>query len=89
MYTLATSGLRASELCQLHWRDLDFSDGTWTARFTGKGALAAEQELYTPAVEACHRYFRAAMKRDPRPRPRCPLAQESPRQAPPGRPPRP
>jgi len=67
VYTLATSGLRASELCQLHWRDLDFSDGTWTARFTGKGALAAEQELYTPAVEACHRYFRAAMKRDPRP----------------------
>ena len=67
VYTLATSGLRASELCQLKWGDLDFSDGTWTARFTGKGALAAEQELYAPAVEACRLYFRTAFRRDPRP----------------------
>ena len=67
VYTLATSGLRASELCQLRWQDLDQVDGTWTARFTGKGALAAEQELYGPAVEACRAYFRSAMRRDPRP----------------------
>ena len=60
VYMLATSGLRASELCSLRWQDLDFSDGTWTARFTGKGGLAAEQELYAPAVEACRRYFIAA-----------------------------
>jgi integrase len=66
VYTLATSGLRASELCQLRWQDLDLVDGTWTARFTGKGSLAAEQELYAPAVEACRAYFRAAMRRDPR-----------------------
>lgn len=67
VYMLATSGLRASELCQLHWQDLDQVDGTWTARFTGKGGLSAEQELYAPAVEACREYFRAAMRRDPRP----------------------
>ncbi len=67
VFMLATSGLRASELCQLRWQDLDFADGTWTARFTGKGGLAAEQELYAPAVEASREYFRSAMKRDPRP----------------------
>ncbi len=66
-FMLVTSGLRASELCQLHWQDLDLSEGTWTARFTGKGELSAEQELYAPAVEACRQYFRAAFHRDPRP----------------------
>jgi len=64
--TLATSGLRASELCSLRWQDLDQVDGTWTARFIGKGGLAAEQELYAPAVEACRRYFVTAFRRDPR-----------------------
>ncbi len=67
VFMLVTSGLRASELCQLHWQDLDFTEGTWTARFTGKGELSAEQELYAPAVEACREYFRAAFHRDPRP----------------------
>lgn len=67
VFMLSTSGLRASELCQLRWQDLDYSDGTWTARFTGKGSLAAEQELYGPAVESCRLYFRAAMHRDARP----------------------
>ena len=44
MFMLATSGLRASELCSLRWQDLDHVDGTWTARFIGKGGLSAEQE---------------------------------------------
>jgi len=67
VFMLATSGLRASELCQLRWQDLDQVEGTWTARFTGKGGLSAEQELYAAAVEACRLYFRAAFGRDPRP----------------------
>jgi integrase/recombinase XerD len=64
---LATSGLRASELCQLRWQDLDLSEGAWTARFTGKGDTAAEQELFAPAVDAVRRYFVVAHGRDPRP----------------------
>lgn len=52
IYLLMTSGLRASELLQLHWKDVSLFEGTWTARFTGKGGLEAEQELYGPAVEA-------------------------------------
>ena len=64
---LATSGLRASELCQLRWQDLDQVEGTWTAQFTGKGGTSAEQELYAPAVEACRRYFVVGRGRDPRP----------------------
>jgi integrase/recombinase XerD len=67
VYMLSTSGLRASELCQLRWQDLDYSEGTWTARFIGKGGLSAEQELYPAAVEACRQYFRAAFRRDPAP----------------------
>jgi integrase/recombinase XerD len=67
VYMLSTSGLRASELCQLRWGDLDLSEGTWTARFTGKGGADAEQELYTPAVEACRRYFIFVKRRNPEP----------------------
>jgi len=67
VFTLATSGLRASELLQLRWQDLDLADATWTARFTGKGDTAAEQELYPQAVEACRRYFIVVKKRNPEP----------------------
>jgi len=35
--TLVTSGLRASELCQLNWGDLYCEDGRYTAYFAGKG----------------------------------------------------
>ena len=67
MYTLVTSGLRAAELVQLHWKDLELLEGLWTARFIGKGGKEAEQELYSEAVEACRRYFREQFHRDPRP----------------------
>ncbi len=65
VYMLVTSGLRAAELVQLHWKDLDLVEGRWTARFIGKGGKEAEQELYTPAVEACRAYFQAQFHRDP------------------------
>jgi integrase/recombinase XerD len=67
VYMLATSGLRASELCQLKWGDLDLASGKWTARFIGKGGKDAEQELFPAAVEACRRYFGAHFRRAPRP----------------------
>jgi integrase len=66
-YMLITSGLRASELCQLKWKDLDCIEGTWKAYFTGKGEKDAEQELYTPAVNVCLAYFRKQFNRDPEP----------------------
>ena len=49
------------------WKDLELLEGTWTARFVGKGSKDAEQELFTPAVEACRAYFRARFGRDPQP----------------------
>ena len=66
-YMLVTSGLRASELCQLKWKDLDFIEGVYIARFIGKGEKQAEQEIYTPAVLACLDYFRMQFKRNPQP----------------------
>ncbi len=66
-YMLVTSGLRAAELIQLHWKDLEYFEGTWTACFIGKGDKPAEQELYTPAVEACREYFIRHHGRDPQP----------------------
>jgi integrase len=50
-YMLVGSGLRASELLQLRWRDLCFHEGKWTAVFIGKGAVESEQELFPPAIE--------------------------------------
>jgi integrase len=52
--TLVTSGLRAFELCQLNWEDLDHEDAHFTAYFTAKSGKPAEQELYPPAVKACN-----------------------------------
>jgi len=49
---LLTSGLRAAELCQLHWKDLECEEGeTWTASFIGKGGREASQEIYALALE--------------------------------------
>jgi site-specific recombinase XerD len=67
IFMLITSGLRADELCQLHWKDIEALDGSIKAFFTGKGNKDAEQELYGPAVQACREYFRKAFKRDPAP----------------------
>jgi len=64
---LLTSGLRASEMLSLRWSDLDLSEGTWSATFTGKGGRRTDQELYTPAVEAARAYFQTAFHRDPVP----------------------
>ena len=64
---LVTSGLRSAELVQLRWKDLEYFEGTWTARFIGKGNREAEQELYTEAVEACRRYFKSQFRKEPKP----------------------
>jgi len=64
---LVTSGLRASELCQLSWKDLECFIEKWSCTFIGKGGKEAEQELFPPAVEACKAYFKKHFRRDPRP----------------------
>jgi len=64
---LVTSGLRANELCQLRWKDLECFEDWWTCTFIGKGNKEAGQELYTPAVEAAKRYFKKHFRRDPGP----------------------
>jgi len=66
VYMLVTSGLRAHELCQLRWGDIECFNGQWSAVFIGKGSQDAEQELYGPAVEATRIYFKKAFHRDPR-----------------------
>jgi len=67
VYMLVTSGLRADELCQLHWKNIEYYEGVWKAYFIGKGAKEAEQELYEPALRACTEYFKAQFKRAPKP----------------------
>lgn len=67
VYMLVTSGLRASELCQLHWKDLEHFENIWTANFIGKGEKEACQELYYPAVEATRTCFYRQFKREPAP----------------------
>ena len=67
VFMLVTSGLRADELCQLKWKDIEGFEGKWSAIFIGKGGKIAEQELYGPAVEATKVYFVSAFKRNPRP----------------------
>lgn len=63
---LLTSGLRAAEVCQLRWGDLEYEEGgIWTASFIGKGGKEASQEIYAPALEAAKEFFRAQFKRDP------------------------
>ena len=66
-FMLLTSGLRASELCQLTWASLEYFEDKWTAQFIGKGDRQAEQELYTLAVEASRTYFVQQFGRDPQP----------------------
>jgi integrase/recombinase XerD len=64
--TLVTSGLRASELCQLNWDDLDEEDGHFTAYFVAKSGKAAEQEIYPTAIKAAETYFKARFQRAPK-----------------------
>ena len=68
-FMLITSGLRASELIQLKYKEIDYNPegGSWTCYFIGKGNREAEQELYPAAVQACADYFKKHMKRQPKP----------------------
>jgi len=44
VFMLVTSGLRAAELLQLRWKDIEYFEGEWTASFIGKGGKDSEQE---------------------------------------------
>lgn len=66
---LLTSGLRAFELLQLKWKDIEELEGEsgleYYARFTGKGYKPARQPLYGPAVDVVRKYFKKAFSRAP------------------------
>ena len=67
---LLATGLRAAELCALRWKDLerDEDSGTWYACGVGKGGKPFRQEVAIPGVvEAAECYFRAHLRRRPRP----------------------
>ena len=66
VFMMITSGLRADELCQLRWKDIEYFEGNITGYFVGKGGKDAAQELYKPAVDASRRYFKKAFHREPR-----------------------
>ena len=62
-----TSGLRASELCGLHWRNIQDMDGTIRCTFVGKGNKKRTVDLEQESVKACRRAFRARFGRAPQP----------------------
>ena len=63
---LLASGLRAAELYQIRWGDLEYEEGgIWTANFVGKGGKETTQEIYAPALNAVREYFRTQFKQDP------------------------
>lgn len=65
--TLFTSALRASELCQLCWKNLDHIEGKYIASFTGKGQVDAEQQIDWEAIEATKLAFYKQFGRLPGP----------------------
>jgi integrase len=67
---LYSTGLRAQELCQTTWGDIEFDEDEKTYYFNGigKGGKAYHQECVDPgAVKAAERYFKKAHRRKPRP----------------------
>jgi len=66
IYMLVTSGMRAFELLQLRWEDIEFFDEKLVAKFIGKGDKMANQELYEPAVKATEKYFELQFGRKPK-----------------------
>ena len=70
VFMLVTSGLRASELLQLTWSDIEEQDGKFRAVFKGKGDKGNElstQELFEPAIDACRKAFIQTLSRKPKP----------------------
>ena len=66
-YFLVNSGLRAFELLQLRWKDIEESEGFIYAYFTGKGNKPDKQEIPPEALKAVKDYFKSYFKRDPKP----------------------
>lgn len=67
--TLVTTGLRAYELCNLTWGDLehDTDQDTWYFTGIGKGNKPFTVEIHPKAVNMIFATFRRQFKRDPRP----------------------
>ena len=55
IFMLSTTGLRATELCNLRWTDIEQIEGTYYANGIGKGDKEFHQELYKPAVGSIYR----------------------------------
>ena len=64
------TGLRAQEICNTTWGDIEFDEDEKTYYFNGigKGSKAYHQECVDPeSVKAAERYFKVAHHRKPRP----------------------
>ena len=55
IYMLSATGLRASELCNLRWDDIELRDGVRYAHGVGKGDKPFCQEVYEPALKTVRR----------------------------------
>lgn len=66
VYTLLTTGLRAAELCNLHYGSIehDPDNDIWYLTGIGKGNKPFHVEVYPEAVRAIHAAFKARFKRD-------------------------
>lgn len=69
IFMLLTSGLRASELCSIRWKDIyeNEDDNTIYATVERKGGNIEDVELYKIAIEAVKIYFKKHLKRNPKP----------------------
>jgi len=65
---LLTSGLRASELLSIRWKDIyeNEDEKTFCATVERKGGNVEDVELYKPAIDATRIYFKKHLHRQPR-----------------------
>jgi len=62
-----TSGMRAQELVNLRWENIQKTETGYSATFIGKGNKVRTIQIETEAVQACRRAFRERFGRVPRP----------------------
>jgi integrase len=69
IFSLLYTGLRASELCNLRWKDIEYDEdeGVCFCNGIGKGDKPFHQEIGHPdCIQACLKAFTAQFKREPK-----------------------